>query len=83
MAAITDDMNKPRVGWIGTGVMGAPMCGHLLSAGYPVSITSRTRSKADALITQAAVWCDTPAQVAAQSDIVFTTVGRPEEGRDV
>ena len=76
-------MSRQRVGWIGTGVMGAPMCGHLLSAGYPVSVTSRTRSKADALIEQGANWCETPAQVAAQADIVFTTVGRPDEVREV
>ncbi len=76
-------MGKQKVGWIGTGVMGAPMCGHLLSAGYPLSVSSRTRSKADALIEQGASWCETPAQVAAQADIVFTTVGRPDEVREV
>ncbi len=76
-------MSRQRVGWIGTGVMGEPMCGHLLSAGYPVSVTSRTRSKADTLIEQGASWCETPAQVAAQSDIVFTMVGKPDEVRAV
>lgn len=76
-------MSKQKAGWIGTGVMGMPMCGHLLSAGYAVSVTSRTRSKADALIEQGASWCETPAEVAAQADIVFTTVGRPEEVREV
>ena len=76
-------MIKQKVGWIGTGVMGMPMCGHLLSAGYAVSVTSRTRSKANALIQQGASWCETAAQVAAQADIVFTTVGRPEEVREV
>ena len=76
-------MSKQKAGWIGTGVMGMPMCGHLLSAGYAVSVTSRTRSKADALIEQGASWCETPAEVAAQTGIVFTTVGRPEEVREV
>lgn len=76
-------MSRQRIGWIGTGVMGAPMCGHLLAAGYAASVTSRTRSKADALIEQGASWCETPAEVAAQADIVFTTVGRPEEVREV
>lgn len=76
-------VSKQKAGWIGTGVMGMPMCGHLLSAGYAVSVTSRTRSKADALIEQGASWCETPAEVAAQADIVFTTVGRPEEVREV
>ena len=76
-------MSRQRIGWIGTGVMGAPMCGHLLAAGYPLTVTSRTRSKAEALIRQGASWCETPAEVAAQADIVFTTVGRPEEVREV
>ncbi len=76
-------MSRQRIGWIGTGVMGMPMCGHLLSAGYAASVTSRTRSKADTLIEQGASWCETPAEVAAKADIVFTTVGRPEEVREV
>ena len=76
-------MSRQRIGWIGTGVMGAPMCGHLLAAGYAASVTSRTRSKAEALIRQGARWCETPEEVAAQADIVFTTVGRPEEVREV
>jgi len=76
-------VSMQRTGWIGTGVMGAPMCGHLLAAGYPVCVTSRTRSKADALLEQGASWCETPAETAAQADIVFTTVGRPVEVREV
>ncbi len=76
-------VNKQKIGWIGTGVMGAPMCVHLLAAGYPVSITSRTRSKAETLIQQGASWCETPAEAAAQADIVFTAVGRPDEVRSV
>ena len=78
-----DQMSRQRIGWIGTGVMGAPMCGHLLAAGYPVCVSSRTRSKADALLGQGANWCETPAEVAAQSDIIFTTVGTPDEVREV
>lgn len=76
-------MSKPALGWIGTGIMGLPMCGHLLSADYAVRLNSRTRSKADALLEQGAVWCESAAQVAAGSDIVFTIVGRPDEVREV
>jgi 3-hydroxyisobutyrate dehydrogenase len=72
-----------RVGWIGTGVMGAPMCGHLLQHGYPVTVTTRTRARADALIADGAAWADTPAEVAATSDIVFTMVGFPADVREV
>jgi 3-hydroxyisobutyrate dehydrogenase len=72
-----------RVGWIGTGVMGAAMCGHLLHRGYSIAVTTRTRARADALIADGATWADTPAEVAAVSDIVFTMVGFPVDVREV
>lgn len=71
-----------RVGWIGTGVMGAPMAGHLLEAGYPLTVFSRTKSKAEGLLKRGAAWAGTPAQVARQSDIVFSIVGFPEDVRE-
>jgi 3-hydroxyisobutyrate dehydrogenase len=74
---------KQILGWIGTGVMGAPMCGHLIAAGYPLNVTSRTRSKTDALVAQGARWHATAAEVAAHSDVVFTMVGTPDEVREV
>lgn len=63
--------------------MGAPMCGHLLAAGYTVSVYSRSREKARALLKNNAHWCDSPAAVAADSTIIFTMVGTPEEVRAV
>jgi 3-hydroxyisobutyrate dehydrogenase len=72
-----------RIGWIGTGVMGASMCGHLLNAGYKVTITNRTRAKGDDLLANGAAWADTPAEVAAASDIVFSIVGFPRDVREV
>jgi 3-hydroxyisobutyrate dehydrogenase len=72
-----------RVGWIGTGVMGASMCGHLLAAGHPVTVTTRTPGKADALLAAGAVWADSPAAVAAASDVVFVMVGYPSEVEEV
>jgi 3-hydroxyisobutyrate dehydrogenase len=71
--------SKQTVGWIGTGVMGAPMCAHLMAACYPVNVTSRTRSKANTLLQRGANWLATAADVAAHSDIVFTMVGKPDE----
>ena len=68
-----------RIGWIGTGVMGASMAGHLLKGGYPVSVYNRTRSKAQALLDAGAQWLDTPQEVAQVSDIVFTIVGYPHD----
>ena len=78
-------MQEPaRIGWIGTGIMGASMAGHLLSAGHSVSIFNRTRSpRADDLVARGAVWADSPRAVAAASDVVFTMVGYPSDVREV
>lgn len=72
-----------RIGWVGTGVMGASMCGHLLEAGYQVTVNNRTRRRAEDLIANGASWADTPAEVAARSDLVFSMVGYPEDVRQV
>jgi 3-hydroxyisobutyrate dehydrogenase len=72
-----------RIGWIGTGVMGASMCRHLLDAGHPVTLTTRTRSKADALVADGATWAGSPAAVALASDVVFVMVGFPTEVEEV
>ena len=74
---------KPAVGWVGTGVMGAAMCGHVLDAGYPVTVNTRTKAKAQGLLDRGARWADTPAEVAAASDISFAIVGYPEDVREV
>jgi 3-hydroxyisobutyrate dehydrogenase len=70
-----------RIGWIGTGVMGRSMCGHLLARGYAVTIHSRTRAKAEALLARGAVWADGPRAVAEGADVVVTMVGLPAEVR--
>jgi 3-hydroxyisobutyrate dehydrogenase len=72
-----------RIGWVGTGVMGASMCGHLLASGFEVTVTTRTRAKAQPLVDAGAAWADSPSEVAARSDIVFTMVGYPEDVRAV
>ncbi len=68
-----------KIGFIGTGVMGSSMIRHLLNAGYPVHVYNRTKSRADAVISEGAKWCDTPADVTAQADIVITIVGYPTD----
>ena len=68
-----------KIGWIGTGVMGRSMVGHLQAAGHDVCVFNRTKGKADELITKGARWCDSPAEVAKQSEIVFTIVGFPTD----
>ncbi|MEE9232782.1 MAG: NAD(P)-dependent oxidoreductase [Nitrospirales bacterium] len=70
-----------RIGWIGTGVMGAPLCEHLLKAGYSLTIHTRTPSKADDLLQQGAKWADTPAELLHNADVVFTMVGFPADVR--
>jgi 3-hydroxyisobutyrate dehydrogenase len=72
-----------RVGWIGTGVMGSSMCGHLLDAGFAATVFNRTRSKADALIARGASWADSPRAVAEASDVVVTMVSFPSDVRQV
>ena len=72
-----------RIGWIGIGVMGQSMCGHLLDAGYRTTLHTRTREKAQPLLDRGAAWGGTPRDVAEASDIVFTMVGFPRDVRDV
>jgi 3-hydroxyisobutyrate dehydrogenase len=76
-------MTKLKIGWIGTGVMGASMCGHLLTAGHHLTVFNRTQDKAQSLIEKGAAWADTPKAVARQSDIIFTMVGFPDDVREV
>jgi len=59
------------------------MCGHLLTAGYRVTVHSRTRSKAQSLVDHGAQWAGSPYAVAAESDVLFTMVGFPQEVRQV
>lgn len=72
-----------RIGWIGTGVMGAPMCGHVIGLGHPVRVYNRTKTKAQPLLDAGASWADSPKAVAQQCDVVFTIVGFPEDVREV
>ena len=76
-------MSETRIGWIGTGVMGISMCGHLIDKGYPTTIYSRTKSRAQSLLDKGAEWADTPGAVAERSDIIFTIVGLPSDVREV
>jgi 3-hydroxyisobutyrate dehydrogenase len=74
---------KTRIGWVGTGVMGASMCGHLLAAGFSATVFNRTRDKAQRLLDQGARWADGPKAVAEASDVIFSMVGYPADVREV
>lgn len=64
-----------RVGFIGLGIMGRPMAGHLLDAGHELTVWNRSRPGIDALVEKGAQAAGSPADVAAASDVVFTMVG--------
>ncbi|HRW80549.1 MAG TPA: NAD(P)-binding domain-containing protein, partial [Desulfomonilia bacterium] len=76
-------MERDRIGWIGTGVMGAPMCAHLMGAGHEVHVYTRTKSKASRLVDQGAGWCESPGEAAHGAEFVFTMVGYPADVEEV
>ncbi len=74
---------ETRIGWIGTGVMGSSMCGHLLGAGFSATVFNRTAEKAQPLLDRGVQWAESPRAVAEASDVVFTIVGYPADVRSV
>jgi 3-hydroxyisobutyrate dehydrogenase len=73
MSLPTDSIPQP-IAFIGLGIMGLPMAGHLLAAGNQVTVHTRTRSKAEALLARGARWADCPADAARQAQAVFICV---------
>lgn len=71
--------NIKKIGWIGTGVMGAPMAGRLIDAGYTLTVYNRTQAKAAPLTQKGARWAESPAACAKGQDVVFTMVGFPKD----
>ena len=74
---------KPTVGFIGIGVMGRSMAGHLLDAGYSVHVYNRTQAKAQDLVDRGAQWQSSPGKVAAAADVIITIVGFPVDVESV
>ncbi len=72
-----------NVAFVGTGIMGTPIAKHILDAGFGLTVHTRTRKKAEALIEHGAKWADTPAAAAAGADLVFTMVGYPTDVEEV
>lgn len=79
------DINKEflNIGWIGTGVMGKSMCGHIIDKGFTMTLYNRSRDKADSLINKGAKWVSSPSEVAKASDVVFTMLGFPKDVEEV
>ena len=68
-----------KVGWIGTGVMGKSMAGHLINNGYTLLVHNRTASKADDLVKMGATYCEQPQDVAKEADYLFLMLGFPTD----
>ena len=83
MAAPSIVPGETRIGWIGTGVMGASMVSHLIDAGFQATVYSRTRDKAEPVLAKGAEWADSPKAVAEASDVIFAIVGFPSDVREV
>jgi len=79
-----NNMSKDEViGFIGLGVMGNSMAGHLQKAGYALNVYNRTKERAQSLINGGAKWQDSVADVAANSNIIITIVGFPHDVEEV
>ena len=74
---------QTKIGWIGTGVMGSSMCGHLIRAGFSAVVFNRTPAKTAGLRELGATVVNSPAEVAEQADVIFTIVGFPRDVREV
>lgn len=74
---------RPRVAFVGTGVMGAAMAGHLLDAGYPLVVFNRTREKAEGLLARGATWAGSPGEAASRTEMTITMVGYPADVEEI
>jgi len=72
-----------KIGWIGTGIMGSPMCGHLMDAGHEAVVYNRTKSKTADLEKKGAAVAVSPGEAARGRDVVFTIVGYPADVEEV
>jgi 3-hydroxyisobutyrate dehydrogenase len=80
---VTAQGNKPRIGFIGLGVMGQSMAKNLMAAGYPLTVYTRTRESASEALDLGAEWRDSAGQVAEDSDVIITIVGYPSDVEEV
>ena len=76
-------MAREKIGFIGTGVMGSSMARNLMKAGYPVSVYTRTKEKAEKLIEEGAAWAASPKELAKEADIVISIVGYPKDVEEI
>lgn len=72
-----------RIGFIGVGIMGASMVRNLMKHGYEVSVYTRTKEKAQEVIAEGAIWCDSVAECSKNQDAIITIVGYPSDVEEV
>ncbi len=75
--------NKQTIGFIGTGVMGKSMAHHLMNAGHPLHVYTRTKEKANELVQEGAIWESTVAELTSASDVIITMIGTPADVKEV
>ncbi len=86
MTILPDTIISPdntTIGFIGIGVMGGSMAGHILNAGYPLHVYTRTRSKADTLCAKGAVREENIANLSKKCNVIITMVGFPADVEDI
>jgi 3-hydroxyisobutyrate dehydrogenase len=71
--------NTPVIAFIGTGVMGRSMAGHLMAAGHSLHVFNRTKEKAKALVDSGARWHESAGAAAAEAEVVVTMLGFPKD----
>lgn len=76
-------MEKKKITFIGTGVMGVSIVKHLLKAGYEVTVYTRTKKKAEVLLDSGAMWADSVSQAVRNADIIITMVGYPTDVEEI
>ncbi|MEL3900026.1 MAG: NAD(P)-dependent oxidoreductase [Treponema phagedenis] len=77
------EIKNTKIGFIGLGVMGKSMAENLRKSGAEMHVFTRTKTSADEIVSKGAVWHDSPADVAKNSDVVFTIVGYPADVEQV
>lgn len=72
-----------KIGFIGIGIMGKSMVRNLMKAGYEVAVYSRTKSKAEDVLSEGAIWCEDVKTCSKGRDAVITIVGYPQDVEEV
>ena len=72
-----------KIGFIGVGVMGAPMVQNLMKKGHELSVYNRTKEKAAGVVAAGAKWCESAGACAKDQDVVITIVGYPKDVEEV